>query len=249
LTNILEYKIFKLIKFIIVTALVSLLFACGGGGTTQSYQIIFDGTVSGLTSGQKVVLLASIPKTSQSVLITSSGGAFNSSITLPAPYTFSDAGVATVVVSSQPSNGNCTVSFLATTSIVVVCTPQKTAAGYYHGAIGPLADSRVIFLNDGTYWGFAGQNGNINLLIYGAAGVSTSGSYKSVGGISIGGTSTTQIALTGDYSKDGIFKGKYTENAAQYDVDLTSYDGIAYQFIKAPTLDQVTGTYAAKVGQ
>ncbi len=247
--NLLENKIFKLIKLVITTALVTLLFACGGGGTTQSYQIIFDGTVSGLTSGQKVVLLASIPKTSQSVLISSSGGAFNSSITLPAPYTFSDAGVATVVVSSQPSTGNCTVSFASTTNILVLCAPTKTAAGYYSGTIvNETGDARLVILNDGSYWMLAGTTSGATStythLISGAAGFSSAGAYKSIGGVEIGtAVPNLDISLSGDYSISGEFSGQFIEKTNSYPLKLTAPSASYYQFIKTPTLAAIVGSY------
>ncbi len=239
-------------------ALVTLLFACGGGGTTQSYQIIFDGTVSGLTSGQTVVLLASIPKTSQSVLISSSGGAFNSSITLPAPYTFSDAGVATVVVSSQPSTGNCTVSFVATTNILVVCTPTVTAAGFYSGTLGANNDAaaQLLILNDGSYWMWASNSitGN-KTIIYSATGTSSSagtssgGIYKSMGGVDFGGASNVpDVGLSGSFTTAGNFSGQLTESGTSYPLLLSAPPASSYQFRATPSIASVAGNYLLGFG-
>ena len=111
------YKIFAVFLF-------SLLAACGGGGgtTTSPYRVEFTGNVKGLPVGEFITLVASLPTTGQSTTIDiSENGTFSRFIDLPNGYTSSNMGKATATISKQPPIGECTVVYLYSLNISVIC--------------------------------------------------------------------------------------------------------------------------------
>ncbi len=245
---------YKTIKHLLSLALLALVVACGGGGgTTTTYQIVFSGTVTGLPSGQQLVLLGSIPATGQSVPITiNANGSFSTQITLPSGYNFSNVGLGTVVVSQQPNVGKCSVSYVSTTAIAVDCATVVGAAGLYVGTITTPTIStgagEMFIANDGKYFLAVGNyNSTTNTTTYSGmitgTGSSASNLFSSNNGVDIFSTPIlVNDVVSATFVTLSSFTGTLTENSVNYSLNLTAPPG--YSFNSTPSQASITGTYA-----
>ena len=247
---------FTKIKHLATIVLTTFLVACGGGGETQ-YQISFVGTVSGLGSGESLTLIGSLPTTSQSTTISvSANGAFNSVITLPSGYNFTNSGTANVVIGTKPTGKTCAVSFVATTNITVTCTSSTTAAGFYTGQFGSTTGvGRILILNDGSYWMWIGTNAGSGASdIFSAVAQSSSGSWTSTAYTSTSGVDLfsspqiTNVGIVATYVAGTSFTGTLTEGALSVPMTFTVPSGIGYIFADTPSLSKFSGTYALTDG-
>jgi len=238
---------------LLICFLVTGLLGCGGGGTNTTYQIIFSGTVSGLQTGQSVTLSGVLATTGQTLPITiSQNGSFNSTLVLPAGFDLSTAGTAAVTVSKQPSSGNCTVSFVSTSSITVVCTATATAAGYYvgsqtvSGVTSTVNYAKLFIKNNGEYWLRSyinsGQTASVQGLFYGN-GTSSNGSYTSTSGIDVFSATKSVATLRGTYVSNTSFDSTATSGGATISGKLAIPSPTTYSFITSPTLTAISGNY------
>ena len=244
----------RTLKYVFLLSLLSLVTACGGGGgAATTYQISFNGVVTGLPSGQQVTLLASIPTTSQSIPITlNTNGSFSSQITLPSGYNFSNSGSATVVISQQPNAGRCSVSFVSTTAISVDCATVVGAAGLYIGAFTtptlPNGIGHMFIANDGSYLLTVGNyNSTTNITTYSGMikgiGSSASNVYSSNNGIDVfSNPILVNDAVSATFSSFSSITGTLTENSVNYSLNLTVAPN--YSFNGTPSLASIAGTYA-----
>ena len=239
---------YKTIKHLLSLALLALATACGGGGSTTTYQIVFTGTVTGLPSGQQLTLLGTLPTTGQSVPITiTQNGTFSSQITLPSGYNLSNVGTANAVISQQPSTAKCTISLITTSAITVSCATVIGAAGFYTGSITTPTLTTGIGLafiqNNGNYWLMAGNtNPTTYSAIVSGTGSSTSTAFTSNNGVEI--FSNPQIintAISATYQSLSTFIGSLTSGLTSYALNLTGVP--SYSFNATPLLSTLAGTY------
>ena len=238
---------------LLMCVLAATLFGCGGGGTNTTYQITFSGTVTGLQTGQSVTLLGALATTGQTLPIAiSQNGSFNSTLVLPTGFDLSTAGTAAVTVSKQPSSGNCTVSFVNTSSITVVCTATATAAGYYvgsqtvSGVTSSVNYAKLFIKNNGEYWLRSyvnnGQSISVQGLYYGN-GTSSSGSYISTSGVDVFSAAKSPATLKGTYISNTSFDSTATSAGATISGKLAVPGPTSYSFITSPTLTATSGNY------
>ncbi len=244
---------YKTINYILSIALLALVSACGGGGgSTTTYQILFNGTVTGLPSGQQLTLLGTLPTTGQSVPITiTQNGAFSSQITLPAGYDLTNSGTAKVIVSQQPSTVKCSIDFATTSTITVNCATVIGAAGVYSGSLTtPTLTSGMslaFIQNSGKYWLIVGNTNPTTLAttysaIVSGTGSSTSTAFTSNNGVEI--FSNPQIvntAISATYQSLSTFIGSLTSGLTSYTLNLTGVP--SYSFNATPLLSTLAGTY------
>ena len=242
----------KAIKILISLVLLALGVACGGGGggTTTTYLVNFEGTVTGLPSGQQLKLIGSLPTTGQSLPITiSQNGAFTNQITLPAGFNLSNFGAATVTISQQPSGAICSISYATTSAITVNCALVSGAAGLYSGPFttpaSPTGRSIMFIQNNGNYWVIGGNatSGTVtyNSMISGT-GTSTATTFTSNNGVDL--FSSPQYvndSISATYQSLSTFTGSLIEGTTSYSLNLTAVPG--YSFNVTPSLSAVAGTY------
>ena len=223
---------------------------CGGGGDT-TYKVQFDGTVSGLTTGQTITLVGSLPTTGQSTNINITGnGQFSSSIELASGFNLQNAGNATVVVSKQPSTGHCTASFVSSASITVVCS--STAAGLYVGTFGTSPGyGQMLVMNDGSYWFWVGKTNlttnvtTYTAMIYGSTGTSSNGIYSSTNGVDLfSSPQITNTTISSNYVSGTSISGTLIEGGSSGNMNLNVVPISSYQFSATPSLVLIAGTYS-----
>lgn len=240
----------------------SLMLACGGGGsgggttTVTTYSIQFAGTVSGLTAGQSIAIVGTLPTTGQSTTINiSDNGSFSSSILLPSGYTLTNAGTGDAVISKQPTTGQCTLSFLTSAKITVICSSKPSAGGLYtgtmdKGAVG-IDSVLMLVLRDDSNWMWLGAYDSVTkaTTYYGVAhtptGTSTSTTYTSNDGREIFSTSpTSNVAINATYVADASLNGTITIDGKNMPLALSRYSTSSYQYTTPPSLPTIVGTYS-----
>ena len=243
-------------KELLAVAIFALLTACGGGGGGTTYQVLINGTVSGLPTGQQLTLQASLPTTNQTLpIIITQNGAFSSQITLPSGFNLSNSGVINAAIIQQPTSAYCNSSFVTSTAITIACTPSNTAAGLYtgpHKITGGTTVNNYAFAfikNNGEYYYVPVVQttvNNFNGLIYGS-GTSANNIFTSTTGVDIFSTPQVSTTLRGNYSSQATFNSTIQEQAATLTGTLSAPDASTYSFITSPTLSAISGTYMLKM--
>ena len=245
---------FTKIKHLATIVLTTFLVACGGGGETQLL-VVFNGTVTGLGSGESLTLIGSLPTTLQSTTINvSANGPFSGSITLPSGFNFTTAGKATAVIGTKPVGKTCIVSFVTTTDITVACSSSTTAAGFYVGTLGITnGNAQMLILNDGAYWMWIGTSDGTTTSIFGLiqsnAGSWTSTGYTSTAGVDLfSNPQITNVGVAATYIAGTSLTGALSEGTASYSLALTVPSAVAYRYSDTPTLSKISGSYSLNNG-
>ena len=236
--------------FGLLAAVISLvLMGCGGGGGTI-LQVDFSGNVSGLPTGQSITIVGSLPTTGQSTTINvSSNGAFNSRIDLASGYTFATMGNGNAVISKQPTTGQCTISFIATSNITVVCTSNPSAGGLYIGDLGSLRTTMLVMRDSSSWMWWGTHNATTNVTTYAGViqnpvGSSTASTYTSNSGWDVVASTPGSYSTSATYVAGSSLTGTIHIGSTDFPMTLTTPSAASYQYSGSPTGQAFAATYS-----
>jgi len=243
-----------IMKQLFLLLLLTLLTACGGGGGGggTNYIVVFAGTVSGLPSGQRLTVLATLPTTGQSIPITiSQNGAFSDQISLASGYNLTNYGIANVIISQQPSGAKCSVSFTTTSAISLKCSTVNGAAGLYFGSLTTPTYTdgvgQMFIKNNGNYWIMLGRtNAQTSATSYygiiSGTGASTETTFTSTDAVDIfSNPQYTNVATSATYQSLSTLIGSVIERSTVFSLNLSAVP--AYSFNETPLLSNLSGIY------